>query len=63
MNLPENGRVKIYDGNGLEVWRNKIGTQAAMNWNGSQVMSGVFYVIMPDSGGEVFDKRPIMIVN
>jgi len=68
MNLPENGKVTIYDGNGLEVWRKEIGTQTAMNWNGenqngSQVMSGVYYVITTDSGGQVFDKRPIMIVN
>jgi hypothetical protein len=68
MNLPVNGKVTIYDGNGLEVWRNDIGTQTAMNWNGenqtgSQVMSGVYYVITTDSGGQVFDKRPIMIVN
>ena len=68
MNLPENGKVTIYDGNGLEVWRKDVGTQTAMNWNGenrngSQVMSGVYYVITTDAGGEVFDKRPIMIVN
>ena len=68
MNLPENGRVAIYDGNGLEVWSEDVGTQTAMNWdgenrNGSQVMSGVYYVITTDAGGEVFDKRPIMIVN
>jgi hypothetical protein len=68
MNLPENGKVTIYDGNGLEVWRKEIGTQTAMNWdgvnqNGSPVMSGVYYVITTDGGGKVFDKRPIMIVN
>ncbi len=68
MNLPENGRVTIYDGNGSEVWQKEIGPQTAMNWdgenmNGSQVMSGVYYVITTDSGGNVFDKRPIMIVN
>lgn len=68
MNLPENGKVAIYDGNGLEVWSKDVGTQTAMNWNGenrngSEVMSGVYYVITTDSGGNVFDKRPIMIVN
>ena len=68
MNLPENGRVTIYDGNGLEVLSKDVGTQTAMNWNGenrngSQIMSGVYYVVTTDSGGEVFDKRPIMIVN
>ncbi len=68
MNLPENGKVAIYDGNGLEVWSKDIGMQHAMYWdgenrNGSQVMSGVYYVVTTDSGGEVFDKRPIMIVN
>jgi hypothetical protein len=68
MNLPENGRVAIYDGNGLEVWQKDVGTQTAMSWdgdnrNGSQVMSGIYYVITTDAGGEVFDKRPIMIVN
>ena len=69
MNLPENGKVAIYDGNGLEVWSKDVGTQTAMmNWNGenrngSQIMSGVYYVITTDSGGQVFDKRPIMIVN
>jgi hypothetical protein len=68
MNLPENGKVAIYDGNGLEVWSKDVGTQTAMNWNGenrsgSQIMSGVYYVITTDSAGKVFDKRPIMIVN
>ena len=68
MNLPENGTVTIYDGNGREVWREDIGTQTTMRWNGenqngSQVMSGVYYVITTDGGGDVFDKRPIMIVN
>ena len=68
MNLPENGTVTIYDGNGLEVWRKNIGTQPAMNWNGDnqsggQVMSGVYYVVTTDAAGDVFDQRPIMIVN
>jgi hypothetical protein len=68
MNLPENGRVTIYDGNGLEVWRKDVGTETAFNWdgvnqNGTQVASGVYYVITTDEGGEVYDKRPIMIVN
>ncbi len=68
MNLPENGTVSIYDGNGLEVWRKDVGTQTAMNWNGenkngTQVMSGVYYVITTNAGGDVFDQRPIMIVN
>jgi hypothetical protein len=68
MNLPENGRVAIYDGNGLEVWSKDVGTQTAMAWNGenrngNQIMSGVYYVVTTDSGGEVFDKRSIMIVN
>jgi len=68
MNLPEDGRVAIYDGNGLEVWSRDVGTQTALNWNGenrngSDVMSGVYFVVTTDSGGNVFDKRPIMIVN
>ena len=68
MNLPENGRVVIYDGNGLEVWSKDVGTQTTMNWNGenrngNQIMSGVYYLVTTDAGGEVFDKRPIMIVN
>ncbi len=68
MNLPENGSITIYDGNGLEVWRKDVGTQTAMNWNGEnkngvQVTSGVYYVVTTNAGGDVFDKRPIMIVN
>ncbi len=68
MNLPENGSVAIYNGNGLEVWRKDVGTQTAMNWNGennngAQVTSGVYFVITTDEGGNVFDKRPLMIVN
>jgi hypothetical protein len=68
MNLPEEGKVSIYDGNGSEVWSKNVGTQTAMNWdgqnkNGSAVMSGVYYVITTDASGNVFDKRPIMIVN
>jgi hypothetical protein len=68
MNLPENGAVTIYDGNGLEVWRKDIGMDTAMEWNGEThsggpVMSGVYYVITTDSAGKVQDKRPIMIVN
>jgi hypothetical protein len=68
MNLPENGAVAIYDGNGLEIWRKEVGTQTAMTWNGENqsggsVMSGVYYVVTLDSAGDVFDRRPIMIVN
>lgn len=68
MNLPENGRVTIYDGNGLEVWQKDVGTQTEIAWNGenrngSQVTSGVYYVVTTDDGGAVYDKRPIMIVN
>lgn len=68
MNLPEDGTVTIYDGNGLAVWRENIGTETAMNWNGknqngNEVMSGIYYVITTNAGGDVFDKRPIMIVN
>ena len=68
MNLPENGSVTVYDGNDLEVWRQNIGTQTALNWDGvnhsgTQVASGVYYVITTDAAGDVYDKRPIMIVN
>jgi len=68
MNLPENGKVAIYDGNGIEVWSGDVGTETRINWNGenkngNRIMSGVYYVVTTDSGGTVSDKRPIMIVN
>jgi hypothetical protein len=33
------------------------------NMNGSQVMSGVYFVVTTDASGDVYDRRPIMIVN
>jgi hypothetical protein len=67
-NLPQNGSVAVYNGNGLEVWSKNLGTETSLVWNGinrsgSRVMSGVYYVITKDSGGEVLDNTPIMIVN
>ncbi len=67
-NLPADGTVTVINGNGLEVWQSGVGSSTSLTWNGSnnqgtQVMSGVYYVLVRDSGGEFVERRPIMIVN
>ncbi|MDZ7859292.1 MAG: FlgD immunoglobulin-like domain containing protein [Candidatus Krumholzibacteriota bacterium] len=66
--LPSNGAVRIFNSNGMEIHKETIPAGGEINWdgtnhNGSKVMSGVYYVIVEDSGGEVTEKRPVMIVN
>lgn len=67
-NLPQGGSVKIYSSNGIEVFKEDVGSGSTIDWNGtnmngSKVMSGVYYVLVEDSRGEVVSKRPIMLVN
>jgi hypothetical protein len=67
-NLPSGGTVTVYNENGLEVWSTDVGSEHSLNWDGTnaqgnRVMSGVYYVIVKDSSGNVIDRRPIMIVN
>lgn len=66
-NLPEGGSVQIFNERGLEVWKRSVGTDAQLSWDGtnsrgSNVMSGVYYVAIKNSKGDVVNKRPIMIV-
>jgi hypothetical protein len=66
--LPMGGSATIYSETGLEVWHHEAGETDSMSWNGtnndgSRVMSGVYYLVIKDANGAVFDKRPIMIVN
>jgi hypothetical protein len=66
--LPPGGSATVYSETGLEVWHHEAGETDSMSWNGtnndgSRVMSGVYYLVIKDANGAVFDKRPIMIVN
>jgi hypothetical protein len=68
-NLPEGGSATIYSESGVEVTHleprpNETGVRwDGTNTSGSRVMSGVYYVVIRDAKGNVFDKRPIMVVN
>jgi len=67
-NLPKGGSAAIYSETGLEVWHHEAGEEVSITWNGtnrdgSRVMSGVYYLVVKDANGKVYDKRPIMIVN
>jgi len=67
-NLPTGGSAVVVSGSGLEVWQSEIGDNTSLTWNGSNnrgepVMSGVYYVLVRDSGGKIVERRPIMIVN
>ena len=67
-NLPAEGSVAVYGGDGIMVWEKKIETETVIVWDGtnmhgSQVMSGVYYALVKDKSGTIIDKRPIMIVN
>ena len=66
-NVPQGGSVAVYNDNGVEVWREYAESGTAITWNGdnsqgSPVMSGVYYVFVRDSSGNVTAKRPIMVV-
>jgi hypothetical protein len=67
-NLPEGGSATIYSESGVEVKRIEAGNNTLVRWDGknasgSKVMSGVYYVVIKDKNGKVYDKRPIMVVN
>ncbi len=67
-NLPLGGSATIYSETGLEVWHHDAGGTDSISWNGTnnngnRVMSGVYYLIVKDATGKVYNKRPIMIVN
>jgi hypothetical protein len=67
-NLPENGSATIYSESGVEVKHIDAENNTLISWDGtnaagSKVMSGVYYVIIKDAKGDVYDKRPIMVVN
>jgi len=67
-NIPAGGSATIYSESGLEVWHREAGEEISIQWDGtngdgSRVMSGVYYLVVKDSDGMVYDKRPIMIVN
>ena len=66
--IPVGGSATIYSEAGLEVWHQEAGESDSMSWNGtnndgSRVMSGVYYLVVKDATGKVYNKRPIMIVN
>jgi hypothetical protein len=67
-NIPAGGSVTVYAESGLEVWHGETGGGTSLQWDGtnsdgSRVMSGVYYLVVKDAGGNVYEKRPIMIVN
>jgi hypothetical protein len=67
-NLPAGGSAVVVNGSGLEVWQAGVGDSTSLTWNGTnnqgqEVMSGVYYVLVRDSGGKIVERRPIMIVN
>jgi hypothetical protein len=67
-NLPPGGSVTVYNENGLEVWQQNVGTETSLTWDGnnkqgSPVMSGVYYVFVRDAGGNIVNRRPVMIVH
>jgi hypothetical protein len=67
-NLPEGGTITVFNENGLEVWNRRIGGETSITWDGTNmrgdsVMSGIYYVLITDAGGDVVDKRSLMIVH
>ena len=67
-NLPQGGSVTVYSESGVEVKTLGPVNDTVVKWDGtnasgSRVMSGVYYVVIKDADGKVFDKRPIMVVN
>ena len=66
--LPLNGAVRIFNSNGMEIHKETVTGSTSINWNGTnqngnKVMSGIYYVVVENSTGEVTSKKPIMIVN
>jgi hypothetical protein len=66
--LPKGGSASIYSETGLEVWSHEADEATTIVWkgtnrDGSRVMSGVYYLVVKDAKGKVYDRRPIMILN
>ena len=66
--LPPNGAVRIFNSNGMEIHKETVTGSTSINWNGTnqngnKVMSGIYYVVVENSTGEVTSRKPIMIVN
>jgi hypothetical protein len=67
-NLRMGSSVTIFSESGLEVWHRAAGEEISIRWDGtnsdgSRVMSGVYYLVVKDANGKVYNKRPIMVVN
>ncbi|MCK4538382.1 MAG: T9SS type A sorting domain-containing protein [Candidatus Krumholzibacteria bacterium] len=66
-NLPENGRIGIYDLRGQKVYDDSWGATTTLVWNGENnsgvsVASGRYFVVITDSTGQS-RKQVILVVN
>ena len=67
MNGLPGSTIRIFNSNGMEIYSNNVPPAGKIEWygknfNGSRVMSGIYYVVMTNSEGKEI-KKPIMIVN
>lgn len=67
-NLPESGRIGIYDLKGQKVWDESWESSTTLSWNGENnagvgVASGRYFVVITTAGGSVAEKRVILVVN
>ena len=66
-NLPESGRIGIYDLKGQKVWDESWESSTTLSWNGENnagvaVASGRYFVVITAAGGSVAEKRVILVV-
>lgn len=67
-NLPDSGRIGIYDLRGQKVWDESWEGSNTLTWNGenssgTSVASGRYFVVIQDGSGQVSEKRVILVVN
>jgi hypothetical protein len=66
-NLPESGDLEVYDLLGRRVWDASWSGRTEVTWDGSNnnstdVSSGRYFLVVKAGGGDVIDKRVILVI-
>lgn len=66
-NLPQDGKLSVYDLKGREVWKRSWSGQTSLGWDGRnsksvQIAAGRYFVVIRDDSGSVVEKRAVLVI-